>query len=106
MRQLIVALGITALLAGCGSADKDRAVSGGGIGAGLGGLTGLLIGGPVGGVVLGGAFGVATGLVTDPATIDLGEPFWNDRGVAKADDPSGQPKPVNDSFDPDFEILE
>ena len=68
--------GIAALLAGCGSTDKDRAISGGGIGVGLGTATGLLIGGPLGGFVLGGAVGVATGLVTDQETIDLGQPIW------------------------------
>ncbi len=67
---------IAVLLAGCGSANVDRAVSGGAIGAGLGTATGLVIGNPLGGFVVGGAIGAAAGLVSDEETIDLGDPIW------------------------------
>lgn len=69
-------LAAVVLLAGCGTSDKDRAVSGGAIGAGAGAAAGLLIGGALGGFILGGAVGAATGLVTDTNTIDLGPPVW------------------------------
>lgn len=49
------------LLAGCGTSQRDRALSGGAIGAGAGGLAGAAVGHPLAGAALGGAGGAATG---------------------------------------------
>lgn len=68
-----LALGI----AGCGSSQTDRALSGGAIGAGIGAAGGAVTGGsPVGGALLGGAAGAATGALTEEDDLDLGEPLW------------------------------
>lgn len=120
IRELALAFGVVILLTGCGSTDKDRAISGGGIGVVLGTTVGLVLGGPLGGFVLGGATGVATGLVTDQDTIDLGKPIWKkdeqdpenprrliDKGnETKAPDnpPSAEIDP--NGFDNNFEILD
>jgi osmotically inducible lipoprotein OsmB len=55
------------LLAGCGTSQQDRALSGGVSGAGAGGLAGA---------ALGGAGGAATGAYTNPNQIDVGRPAW------------------------------
>jgi len=70
MKKLAIALCAAALLAACGTAPSDRALSGAGIGAGIG-----LIGGPPG-VVIGAAAGGVVGAVTRPDQIDLGRPVW------------------------------
>ena len=68
-RWILAAL--TALtLAGCGSNDTDRALSGGAMGAGIG-----LVAGPVGAVV-GGAAGATAGALTSEDQVNLGEPVW------------------------------
>lgn len=65
------------LLAGCGSTQEDRALSGAGIGASAGAVLGAVTGmSLLQGVVLGGASGAAVGAFTDRSTIDLGEPIW------------------------------
>jgi len=64
-------------LAGCGSTQQDRALSGAGIGAGAGAVLGAVTGmSLLQGVVLGGASGAAVGAFTSRDTIDLGEPVW------------------------------
>jgi osmotically inducible lipoprotein OsmB len=63
-------------LAGCGTSQNDRALSGGAIGAGAGGLAGAAVGHPLAGAALGGAGGAATGAYTDPNQVDLGRPAW------------------------------
>lgn len=112
IRRLALTFFVVATLGGCGSTNKDRAVSGGSIGAGVGTVTGLAIGGPLAGLVLGGVFGAATGLATDESIIDLGEPLWND---GPTDPENGETKPPDDQpseeidptgFDRGFEILE
>jgi osmotically inducible lipoprotein OsmB len=70
MRNLIVATMAAALLAGCGTAQGDRGLSGAGIGAGIG-----IVGGPPG-MVVGAAAGAVVGLVTPPSKINLGRPAW------------------------------
>lgn len=62
---------LAALLAGCGTTDGDRGLSGAGIGAGIG-----VLGGPPG-VVAGALIGAGVGMVTEPDQVDLGEPVWN-----------------------------
>jgi len=64
------------LLAGCGTSQNDRALSGGAIGAGAGGLAGAAVGHPMAGAALGGAGGAATGAATQPNQMDLGRPVW------------------------------
>ncbi len=64
------------LLAGCGTSQQDRALSGGAIGAGAGGLAGAAVGHPLAGAALGGAGGAATGAYTNPNQVDLGKPAW------------------------------
>lgn len=63
-------------LAGCGTSQQDRALSGGALGAGAGGLAGALVGHPLAGAALGGAGGAATGAYTNPNQVDLGRPAW------------------------------
>jgi osmotically inducible lipoprotein OsmB len=70
----VLALGL--LVAGCGTSQQDRALSGGAIGAGAGGLAGAAVGHPLAGAALGGAGGAATGAYTNPNQIDLGKPAW------------------------------
>lgn len=70
MSKLVVLAAAIALLAGCGSAERDRALSGAGIGA-----AGGLVFGPVG-VLLGAATGAATGALTEKEDVYLGEPAW------------------------------
>ncbi len=64
------------LLAGCGTSQQDRALSGGAIGAGAGGLAGAAVGHPLAGAALGGAGGAATGAYINPNQVDLGKPAW------------------------------
>ena len=60
------AVGVVALmLAGCGTSQEDRAISGGAIGAGAGALGGALTGNPAAG-----------GALTSPNQVDLGRPVW------------------------------
>lgn len=66
---LIVVLAMT-VLAGCGTVQRDRALSGAAIGAGIG-----IVGGPPG-VVVGGVVGAGVGMISSPRQIDLGKPFW------------------------------
>jgi osmotically inducible lipoprotein OsmB len=63
-------------LAGCGTSQNDRALSGGAIGAGAGGLAGAAVGHPWAGAGWGGAGGAATGAYTNPNQVDLGRPAW------------------------------
>jgi hypothetical protein len=79
LRNTLFAIGTVALLslAGCGTSQSDRALSGGAIGAGAGALGGAAVGHPVGGALLGGAAGAATGAFTDKDQLDLGKPVWD-----------------------------
>jgi hypothetical protein len=70
LRAIVLATLGAALLAGCGSRQKDRSLSGGAIGAGIG-----AIGGPVG-LLVGGAVGAGAGAFTNEEQIDLGDPIW------------------------------
>lgn len=70
MKRMVLLAGVAAVLAGCGAAEKDRAMSGAAIGAG----TGVILG-PVG-VITGGAIGAATGALTEADDINLGKPLW------------------------------
>ena len=67
-------------LSACGTTPGDRAVSGGLVGAGAGAAIGSLSGNAGTGALIGGAAGAATGALTDPCTLNLGDPWWRDHG--------------------------
>jgi len=67
-------------LAACGTSQGDRAASGGLIGAGTGAVIGSLSGNAGAGAIIGGVGGAAVGALTDPCTLNLGDPFWRDNG--------------------------
>ena len=71
-------------LAACGTTQSDRAVSGGLIGAGGGAAIGALAGNAGAGAIIGGVAGAATGALTDPCTLNLGDPWWRDHGGESA----------------------
>ena len=70
----------TLALAACGTTPGDRAVSGGLLGAGAGAAIGSLSGNAGAGAVIGGVGGAAVGALTDPCTLNLGDPWWRDHG--------------------------
>ena len=74
------ALAAVLALSACGTTQSDRAVSGGLLGAGAGGLIGSLSGNAGTGAIIGGLGGAAVGAVTDPCTLNLGDPWWRDNG--------------------------
>ena len=74
-----VAVGAMSLSA-CGTTPGDRAVSGGLIGAGTGAAIGAAAGNPAAGALVGGVAGAAVGALSDPCTLNLGDPWWRDHG--------------------------
>jgi hypothetical protein len=54
------------LLVACGDNPRDRALTGGAIGAAGGAVVGSTVGSPVGGAVVGGLGGAAVGAATTP----------------------------------------
>ena len=54
------------LVAACGDNPRDRALTGGAIGAAGGAVVGSTVGSPVGGAVVGGLGGAAVGAATTP----------------------------------------
>jgi len=100
MRASIVGVIAAGLLLGaCGTAPRDRAVGGAGIGAAggavLGAITGLTV---VEGAALGAVAGALTGVLTDPETLDLGTPPWR-RDAAPITTAAG-PEPARVDFKP------
>jgi hypothetical protein len=69
MKLIVITFAVVALSA-CGTAQKDRALSGAGIGAGVG-----VIGGPPG-ILVGSVIGAGVGAFTEPNKVNLGEPAW------------------------------
>ena len=67
-------------LAACGTTPQDRAVSGGLLGAGTGAAIGSLSGNAGTGAIIGGLGGAAVGALTDPCSLNLGDPWWRDHG--------------------------
>jgi len=68
-----------ALLAGCGTNEKDRVQGGAATGAATGATVGL-VGGPIGvvvGGIIGGGVGAVTGASTDSKDLNLGKPVWS-----------------------------
>jgi hypothetical protein len=75
--RLAIALFIPALaLAGCGTSQGDRALSGGAIGAAGGAVVGALVGAPAIGAVIGAGAGAVAGAATSPNQVYLGRPAW------------------------------
>lgn len=69
---LVLAIGLSVGLAGCGQTVGERAVSGGLLGAGAGAGVAAATGGHVAtGAAIGGAAGAVTGAVTNPRDLDL-----------------------------------
>ena len=69
------------MLAACGTSTSDRTVSGGLIGAGAGAAIGAAAGAnPATGALIGGLGGAAIGAVSDPCTLNFGDPWWNEHG--------------------------
>lgn len=86
LRNLVycaVAVGGLALTA-CGTTPGDRAVSGGLIGAGTGAAIGAAAGSAGTGALVGGVAGAAVGALSDPCTLNLGDPWWRDHGGRSA----------------------
>ena len=67
-------------LASCGTTPGDRAVSGGLLGAGAGAAVGALAGSPGTGAAIGALGGAAIGGLSDPCSLNLGDPWWRDNG--------------------------
>ena len=73
----VCAVLITGLcLSACGTAQGDRTVSGGLIGAGTGAVLGSIAGNAGTGALIGGLGGAAIGALTSPYVLDLGRPLW------------------------------
>src|ERR1700704_5322208 len=72
-------------LSACGTTPGDRAVSGGLLGAGAGAAIGSLSGNAGAGAVIGGLGGAAVGAVSDPCTLNLGDPVWRDQRASRDD---------------------
>ena len=82
MRSLVLApaFGAVLMLSACGTNPGDRAVSGGLLGAGTGAAIGAIAGNAGAGAAIGAVAGAATGALTDPCTLNLGNPVWRDHG--------------------------
>ena len=82
MRSLVLApvFGAVLMLSACGTDPGDRAVSGGLLGAGAGAAIGAIAGNAGAGAAIGAVAGAATGALTDPCTLNLGNPVWRDHG--------------------------
>jgi osmotically inducible lipoprotein OsmB len=76
MRTTLSVMAIGLLLAACGVAPGDRALTGAGIGAASGAVIGALIGVPAVGAALGASAGAVVGAATTPSQVDLGKPVW------------------------------
>ena len=78
--QLILAMGLVAGLAACGSNPADRAITGAGIGAAAGAAGALVSDNDVGpGALVGGLAGAVIGGATSAEDFDLGDPIYRRR---------------------------
>ncbi len=93
-RSLVLALGL--VLAACGTAPGDRAISGGGIGAAAGAVVGAITGLTVlEGALIGTGLGAALGGFTDPDKVNLGQPIWKQYSTTPSGQASGSAKTSN-----------
>ena len=74
--SLVGIVTLSLAVAGCGTTEGDRALSGGLLGAGTGAAIGSLAGNAGAGAVIGGVGGAVIGAVTSPDVINLGPPPW------------------------------
>jgi len=86
LKSFSASAAVAALLAlsACGTTPGDRAASGGLLGAGAGAAIGSLSGNAGTGAIIGGVGGAAVGALTDPCTLNLGDPFWRQNGGSDA----------------------
>jgi osmotically inducible lipoprotein OsmB len=82
MKSLVIGAVMASALAltACGTNPGDRAVSGGLLGAGAGAAIGAATGNPAAGAAIGAVSGAAIGALTDPCTLNLGDPWWREHG--------------------------
>jgi osmotically inducible lipoprotein OsmB len=76
--RLIALMASVLMVGACGTDKTDRAAGGAAVGAGTGAAIGAVFGGvgAIPGALIGGAAGGGTGYVTEPSTVNLGEPVW------------------------------
>lgn len=90
LRSRSFVLALVLVLAACGTAPKDRAISGGGIGAATGAVVGAVTGLTVlEGALIGAGLGAAFGGFTDPDKVNLGEPIWKHYSTTQSGQASG-----------------
>ncbi len=79
MRKILIVIGATLALAGCQTAQQDRALTGAAIGGVAGTAIGAASGGTVGSAVAGGAIGAAAGGIIGATTTRGGRCYRVDR---------------------------
>jgi osmotically inducible lipoprotein OsmB len=84
-KPTILVVSLLLPLCACGTTPGDRAASGALIGAGAGAAIGSVTGSAATGAVIGGVGGALAGAVTDPCTLNLGDPFWKDKNASRDD---------------------
>ncbi len=91
--MMVAAMGAMAMLAACGTDDRDRVQGGAAAGAATGAGVGALAGPPgvVVGAVVGGGAGAVTGAATDPSDVNLGRPVWRNPEV-RVNTPDSNPR--------------
>ena len=82
---LFVVITASILLFACGTTPGDRAASGALLGAGAGAAIGSLYGDAGRGAVLGGVAGAAAGALTNPCSVNLGDPVWRNTNANQDD---------------------
>jgi osmotically inducible lipoprotein OsmB len=85
MKRIMLLAAVAIVAASCGTTPGERAASGGLLGAGAGAAIGSLYGDAGTGAVIGGLAGAATGALTDPCSVNLGDPIWKDRNASRED---------------------
>jgi hypothetical protein len=85
MTRITLLIAVSLLAAACGTTPGDRAASGGLLGAGAGAAIGSFSGNAGTGALIGGVAGAAAGALTDPCTVNLGDPVWSNRQASRED---------------------
>jgi osmotically inducible lipoprotein OsmB len=85
MKKIMILATVSVLMSACGTSPGERGVSGGLLGAGAGAAVGAAFGNAGAGALIGGAAGAATGALSDPCSLNLGSPFWKDKGASRDD---------------------
>lgn len=84
MNKVMTVVGLTVLLAACGTQMGDRMASGAAIGAGAGAIAGGV------GAIPGAIIGAGVGALTPPEDVNLGEPVWDDAVSGEPATPSDE----------------